>query len=147
MKQWIWDHIIIPLFPDQLGRFYHQTIAIEQDHLREKEAAQRNRKITVNYPVGTKIILRSNEPDELVIGEVVGYWRNNDQVFLSIKDAEIGVVYNSICTEPPYWSKEREAALRKLNWAEQWNVMSKYYDIDEEHQKNRERAYREEGKL
>ena len=75
----------------------------------------------------------------MVIGEVIGYDDfGKDKTLLLIKDLATGRELVSLNNAPPYWSEARERALLKLDWAEQWNVMTQYYEIDSEHQKSKE---------
>lgn len=136
MKKLLWS-LIQKYFKVEMSQLVDSH---KEKHFRELNHAQENRRIKMNYPVGTKVIVRSNEPDDLFIGEVVGYQHHekSDKYYLIIQDKVTGQEICPLDQAPPYWTKEREAALRKLNWAEQWNVLSKYYDIDEEHQKYKE---------
>lgn len=94
------------------------------------------KRMRYNYPVGTKVIVRSNEPDDLFIGTIISHEVIHEQLFLSIQD-ENGKV---ICpmSEPAHWTQEREDALRKLSWHEQLNVMNKFYGISKEDAERKE---------
>lgn len=86
-----------------------------------------------NYPVGTQVIIRSNEPQDLVIGTVVGYEQIRNKCLLLVKNHKTNEVIMPLDNQPAIFYQERLDALSKLNWAEQWNVMSKsHYFIDQE---------------
>jgi hypothetical protein len=87
----------------------------------------------INYPIGTEVIVRSNEPQDLVIGTVVGYQQLRNKCLLLIKNNKTNEVIMPLDNQPAIFYKERFEALSKLNWADQWNVMSKsHYFIDTE---------------
>jgi hypothetical protein len=137
MKNFFWN-IFRKFFTSEIKA---HVASFTMTHYSEVKVLKDRKKTLVNYPINTKLIVRSNEPDELVIGHVVShddFGKENGPIFLIIKDEKTGREGVSFNTEPPYWTQEREDALRKLNWAEQWNVLSKFYDIDSEHQAAKE---------
>jgi hypothetical protein len=124
MRRIIWNWIKIIFQSELNGHALHV-----HKELMEKNEEDR---VYINYPIGQKVIVRSNEPDELVIGDVVDYEVMKNRVFLVVKNDKTGEKTISLNNKPPYWSPDRESALRKLNWCEQWNVMTQYTDMTEE---------------
>lgn len=143
MRKWIWSKI---------QKCFQQEINIlissqKESHYREVKTQKDREATVINYPAGTKILLRSNEPDPLCVCVVIGhedFGKPDGKILLIVKDVKTGAVLSSLNNSPACWSQEREEALNKLNWAEQWNVMSKYNSIDYDHQNRREQAYKEE---
>ena len=79
------------------------------------------------YPLGGRLIARSNEDDPLLIGVVLSYERIHDTWFIWIRNEkthERFLVGNQIIR--PY-SEDLFVALNKLTAKEQWNVMAKNY--------------------
>lgn len=98
-----------------------------KDHKKQQEIESTR----INYPIGKKVIIRSNEPNDLVVGTVVGYEQFNTKLLLLIEDCKTKEIIMPLDNQPAIYYKERYDALLKLNWAEQWNVMSKnHYFID-----------------
>jgi len=90
-------------------------------------------KIQINYPIGTKVIIIGNEPNKedpnkLLIGEVVGYENINDKYFIKWKAPNVDKVYMTF-SEPLVYSKELENSLNKLTWDERWNIYSRGWSI------------------
>lgn len=76
----------------------------------------------IEFPVGSKVIVISNEWENLVVGTVTGYVMNNSDipaVFDNISGKELiccGVMHR--------FSNEKLKALCKLNPYERWNVVA-----------------------
>lgn len=138
MKKILWKFVSY-LFQKEIASHVE---SFRRTHFIQEEKKQDQRRVKVNYPIGTKVIIRSNEPDDLLIGLVVEHvlHENSGSLYLKIKEESTGNFYCPLDNEPPYWTEDREKALRKLNWAEQWNVLCKYADIDLEHQAYKESA-------
>jgi hypothetical protein len=135
MRTYLWNW-----FKNYFKKEISEYVAsFKEVHYREVDEEKDTRRVTMNYPIGQKVIVRSNEPDDLFIGKVVNYMvhEKSNKTFLIIEDSD-GKQICPLDRSPSYWTQERENALRKLNWAEQWNVMSKYYDIDISHQQYKE---------
>lgn len=130
MKNFIWN-LVKKHFKKELSEY---VISLKKTHIYEYEQEKENNKLKINYPINQKVILRSNEPNDLIIGEVVDYnlHENSNQIFLVIKDIKTNEILYPFDKEPPYWTEEREKALNKLSWDEQWNVLTKYYSITKE---------------
>lgn len=129
MRTFLWT-LIQKYFSQELKSY---TDSFKENHYRELEKTHAAKRVYANYPIGKKVIVRSNEPDDLFIGKVTGYWvhEKSQQVFLIITD-ESGKEISPMDNSPFYWTKEREAALRKLSWDEQWNCLSKYHSISKQ---------------
>lgn len=109
-------------------------------------------KVEINYPIGTKIILCPNEPVPLVVGEVVGHEDyGKDDKFIMYKDLTDDRKFITWNKSPQIWTPEREAALRKLNWAERYNVTTIWDSITEEERIRKESfdylGYKYKGEL
>jgi hypothetical protein len=102
-----------------------------------KEARQNKYKIELGlseierdgytFRLGDKVICRSNEPDPLVIGEIVEFWDNDGKwtnCIPYIKD-ENGKLWGCMGIIRPY-SEKLMAELKHLRPLEQWN-----YFVDE----------------
>ena len=133
MNSWLWN-FIKNHFKKELNAYADQ---FKESHYRTLKQEHEEQKVYTNYPIETKVIVRSNEPEDLRVGVVTDYQRIGDKIFLVIEDSKKNTFIPSD-NAPPYWTQERENALHKLNWAEQWNVMTKYYDIDLAHQSSKE---------
>lgn len=102
------------------------------------------RRVYVNYPIGTKIISQSNEPSPVLVGTVTDYITIKKSVLLQVTD-DTGRVFH-LLNRPAYWTKQREYALGKLNWAERYTVMCKFDEITEDERKRKEsQAYQVGG--
>lgn len=141
MKQFLWN-LIKKHFQAEIKACVESH---KKCHFNELSQIESVRKTLINYPLQTKVIVRSNEPQPLFIGKVVGHQAmRNGKLLLVIEDSS-GKQIMPLDNEPPYWSQEREDALSKLDWAEQWNAMSKYdYQIDAETKARKEsKEYKE----
>lgn len=89
-----------------------------------------NEALIINYPIGTQVILRSNEPEPYVIGTVAGFEvvGKNGQLILVVKTDDGKTVYTTD-TKPFYYHEELVKALDKLEWWEQWNIKSRGLSI------------------
>lgn len=129
MKQFIW-RFIIQVFNKEIHAKCVEFCNTENQIFSKKQRQEKRRSTVYNYPIGSKVIVRSNQPDDL---------------FLVIKDEKSGEEFMPLDNSPMHWSKEAEDALLKLNWVEQWNVMGKgNHILDQEYKIRREIAYREE---
>lgn len=119
------------LFKIFKGYFSSEIDSLMAAYYADRRREEKNAALIINYPVGTKIIYASNEPSELLIGEVVGYHRhqNSGQDLLMV-ESESKVF--TLFSEPAYWTKEREDALKKLTWDERYNVSTKYHSLSKE---------------
>lgn len=82
----------------------------------------------LNYPIGCKVIIKSNEPTPYQVGilkrvEIIG----NDQFELPIVEVE-GVEYGVMGIIRKY-DERRVRALDKLTPDEQWNVMAEFHMV------------------
>ena len=135
MRIFLWS-LILKYFRTELKAYADR---FKMEHYRDVHQDKEAERTYINYPKGRKVILRSNEPGELVIGPIVGYEECHNRVFLQIHDEKTGKIIMSLDNNPAYWNPSREKALRKLDWCEQWNAMTKYdTEMDEEHQKYKE---------
>lgn len=123
------------LCANELSRYILQFRDSHYEAVRKEKSKQAT---YINYPLGTIVIFRSNEPGPLIIGPVVEHSHLEDKILLGVKCRETRNVVYSLNNTPPYWTEERETALKKLSWLEQWNVLSKYHSMKEE-----EKAYKE----
>lgn len=139
MKTFFWN-LVQKIFKAEI-----QTNALaysdsqKMNHFREMEEAQEIRRAEVNFPVGKKVIIRSNEPDPLFIGLVSGYeliQMKLQKVMLVKITSASGQTIQQPHTSLIPWAQEREDALNKLSWDEQWNVVSRFHTI---HKKDIER--------
>lgn len=94
------------------------------------------KKLQVNYPIGTKIIVISNEPyqhgdfNEICVGEVLAYdaITMSGQPVIIYKDERADEEFMSL-SEPMYYSQELFDSLSKLTWDERWNIYSRGVSI------------------
>jgi len=104
--------------------------------------------LKVNYPLGTKIIVLSNEPyskenfNKLIIAEVVGYeelTKAKKPVLLYTEIGDNKVLFcNGIIA---YHNNRLEKLLNSHSWYDRYNLLSYgKIEIDEEFAKERERA-------
>lgn len=101
------------------------------DEMKALKIKQEIEATQINYPIGKKVIVRSNEPNDLIIGKVIGYEQIHKKLLLVIEDCKNKKIIMPLDNTPAIYCKERHESLMKLNWAEQWNVMSKnHYVID-----------------
>jgi hypothetical protein len=136
MKNMLW-RLVRMIFADHIQELLTQSNARYLDEMRPKEAIA---SAQFNYPLGWKVIVRSNEPEPLRVGHVVDHKRcgiTNNSLLFGVKDEATGSVFYTM-VHPAHWSAARESALRKLDWAEQYNVMSKYDTISRECQLEKE---------
>ena len=111
-------------------KFFKQELDIFYFSPKEKESKlqEEEKKIRLNYPVGTKIITQSNEPEDLLVAKVCGYQKFHHGTFILVEKANGEQVF--LCDKNPMiYSKEREDALNTLPWFQRYNVMTRntYY--------------------
>lgn len=123
---------------NKLKRFLLKYLAPEiesivNDRIKENVTLRKEEKLRCNYPIGKKIIFRSNEPGPFQVGTVSGYVRitQAQELTLTYTDAT-GKEKILLAENPMYWCQEREDALNKLTWDEQWNVTTKYWHLHKE---------------
>ena len=81
----------------------------------------------VNYPVGSRVICRSNQDEPLMFGEITE-WKQKNNISSPIplirdeKDGEIYYVMGVI----RHYNEDLLSALEKLAYAEQWNVLAEF---------------------
>lgn len=146
MKQFIW-RFIIQVFNKEIHAKCVEFCNTENQIFSKKQRQEKRRSTVYNYPIGSKVIVRSNQPDDLLIGHVIRHedMGESREILLVIKDEKSGEEFMPLDNSPMHWSKEAEDALLKLNWVEQWNVMGKgNHILDQEYKIRREIAYREE---
>lgn len=88
-----------------------------------------NKSLMVNFPIGQRVVVRSNEDDPLLIGTVSGYENfGRNRLFCLVKNdagdeyIAFGVIH--------HYSPGKVEALNKLTPREQWNVMAIYAPKD-----------------
>jgi hypothetical protein len=88
---------------------------------------RRNQAQRVNFPIGQRVIVRSNEDDQpYIVGTVCGYEDyGKEREFLLVCDNKSGQVLVAMGVVH-HWSEGKAAALDKLTAREQWNVMAVY---------------------
>lgn len=138
MKNILWN-LIQKIFSLEIKQQMQMYADIEKiNYYKTKSKEESIIKILKNYPVGTKIISQSNEPDDLLIATIVSHEIIPYGVILIAENSN-GEQFTLLDKNPTYWNQEREDALRKLDWAERYNVLSKYhYYIDTETKKHKE---------
>lgn len=117
MKAWIWKWV---------QRWFEYEIKQREDAFHAMKAKQReNDKVTLNYPKGTKVIIRTNEPGPLLVGHVTDYFpdKRGNIYAIGITQAD-GSHFMTLNTSPAYYHPAIVEALSKLEWNEQWNVLS-----------------------
>ena len=77
-------------------------------------------KFITNWPRGTQVILRSNEPGPLIIGVIEDYFEKGDMAVVKSEGGRLAVCGGAMSV----FDEDRLAALNKLNWHEQYNVMT-----------------------
>lgn len=100
-------------------------VTIPFEHYTERS----NESLVLNYPKGSKVIVKSNKDYEsFKVKVVVDYVEITKSKQLSIlwKDCKTGEETINIGAPFKKWSKKREAALKKLTPAEQWNVLTEW---------------------
>lgn len=108
--------------------------SIVRHRLQEALIKQQEEKLLCNYPVGRKVIIRSNEPGPLMIATVSGHIRitQAQELVCTFKEEGTGKETIFFGGNPMYWCQEREDALNKLTWDEQYNVSTKYHWLKKE---------------
>lgn len=132
--------IIKKFLKKQLNDYYESRLLNEMPSIKKQiEKDSQMNKVYVNYPLKTRVIFRSNEPEPLLVGTVKGYETLHDKVYMLIEDEITGNISMPLETNLMLYTKERKQALDKLDWAEQFNVMSRnHYWISETTQKEKE---------
>lgn len=101
--------------------------AKKYSHYLEVSAEKRREKNVINFPVGTKVIYRSNEPDPLLVGKIVDHVPvSKAKTLLCVVECEKTGAKHMLMSDPVWWDEEREKSLMKLQWWEQWNVMNSF---------------------
>jgi uncharacterized damage-inducible protein DinB len=132
MKNMIWT-IVKRFFRKEINQMMEINSDYEKrQYYRQMQQEEETKRTIVNYPVGTKIISQSNEPNELLVAHVVRHEILHHGIMLIVKNSA-GAELALLDKTPSLWAQEREDALQKLSWDERYNVMSKYhYFIDRE---------------
>lgn len=114
--------LIMKFFKQELDVFYFSPKE------KEKELQEEERRIKFNYPVGTKIIAQSNEPEDLLVAKVCGYQNFHHGTFILVEKPN-GEQVLLTDKNPMIHSQEREDALNTLPWFQRYNVMTRntYY--------------------
>lgn len=140
MKKFLWS-LVRKFFNSEITTLMNNhanNIKVDYHYQMQKE--EETKRTLMNYPIGTKVISQSNEPNDLLVGTIVRHEVMHHGVMLVVED-ESGKQFALLDKTPAYWYQEREDALRKLSWDERWNVMSKYfYIIDAETKAHKESA-------
>jgi hypothetical protein len=126
-----------------ITQWVHKELAHERAAQYERERDRHNIALKTNYPIGTVVIVRSNEPGPYTVAEVVGYIQvtKSKELCLDLVDKKTGKEFITFSDTPMYWSEELEKALSKLEWNEQWNIYANGKCIIGESEKLRKEAY------
>lgn len=95
----------------------------------------------VTYTLGDRVICRSNEPDPLLIGEIVEFWDNDGKwsdCIPQVRSESDGLIYGIMGIIKPY-SEGLMNELSGLRPLEQWN-----YFVDEPYKYSEEDIIRKE---
>ena len=120
------------------SRLFRERLEMDRyDYYDKRRTDDEVRKLVINFPIGTKVISQSNEPEAMIIGSVIGHISSgyNNTVKVRTKSGRDLIILGTLA----YYTKERENTLRKLDWAERYNVMSKYYGISDSDKKRMEK--------
>lgn len=146
IKIFFWK-IIFKIFNKEINDQCIEFCKKENSIFTIKQKQEKRNSTIYNYPIGSKVIIRSNQPENLLIGSVVRYedLGYNKPILLVVLDEKSGEEFMPLDNSPMHWSKECEDALMKLNWIEQWNVMNKgNYVLDNNYKLQREVEYIED---
>ena len=137
MKKIIWN-LFSKVFKSEISTIveYEKSQAVKKA-LDSHDFDVEWKRATSNFPVGTKVLSQSNEPEPLFIGEVLGHEIIKNQIFIVASNGEKTLYLKNGNTS--VWCEEREDALSKLSWDERFNVMSRYYyylGFEDAHRKN-----------
>jgi hypothetical protein len=114
-------------------KFFKKELSLIQEPIKEEKTKQEKvleekRKLKINYPIGTKIIAQSNEPEDLLVASVCDYQEFHHGTFLVVQK-DNGTQAVLLDQNPMLYCKEREDALKTLPWFQRYNVMTRnsYY--------------------
>ena len=94
-----------------------------EDHL---QMVKKEQSMLINYPIGTKLIVKSNDDQPYRIGIMKGATRMHSSVFPLVEiDEKECMVMGIIRLADP----RRTIALDKLTGIEQWNVLAEFHVI------------------
>jgi len=105
-------------------RLAERVIYLEDEEKRKKD--QYDRKNEINYPIGSKVIVRSNESEKLWHGEVVDFEKvgpTSIPIVVETGKKMKWVVFGVVA----HYSDARWKALRKLKPSEQWLAMTRHH--------------------
>jgi hypothetical protein len=108
-----------------------ETISSAQFNKEEIIKEYNERKMITNYPVGSRVILKSNENESYKIGNIVRYDRitkSEKLIPVVTVDGENNEFYCFSIIR--HYSKTLTDILDKLSPREQWNVLSEFYTIE-----------------
>lgn len=91
-------------------------------------------KLQINYPIGKKVFVRSNEPEPLVVAEIIDYTtisKSNGPV-LVLKDCANEKIFFTLSTDLHFWDPRKEALLRSMTWDQQYMILNRYHYLTEE---------------
>lgn len=84
----------------------------------------------INYPKGSKVIIKNNEPESYKVGTLKGFtqYKDNGSVFPIVDvDGKELVVWGIM----RLYHANRAKALDKLTPIEQWNVLAEFHILEE----------------
>ena len=84
----------------------------------------------INFPIGSKVIIKSNEPNPYQIGTVIGFHSFHDDIKTIFPVVEVEGKDYVVFGIMKHYHPLRAKALDKLTPEEQWNVMSDFHIED-----------------
>ena len=118
--------IVEKIFKNQINKLISQASRNEREKILEEDRVRRIECFKIDFPLGQKVIYRSNEPGPLLIGHIVDHQivgQAQRSILAIVKCQETGKEWMPM-GKPIQWTKEREEALKRLQWWEQWNVLT-----------------------
>lgn len=100
-----------------------------EDHLK---VTIKQQSLAINYPVGSKVIVKNNSSEPYEVGTVHGYTITNSDVHLLVDIEGRDNNPHMIMGIVRQYDERRNKALDKLNGVEQWNVLSEWYCFSED---------------
>ena len=141
---------LVSKFKNWVIFFFQDILEEEVDHrvknkLKEEREKLEFQKVTLNYPIGTEIIVRTNEPGPLIHGKVIGHRVNAEKgSWIEYQDLETGNGMFSFYSDFTYYHPEIWRILSTLTWNEQWNILSRGRSIILYEDKKRKELYTKE---
>lgn len=115
-------------FDQALKTAFNQGYNTHKEEINQKKEDEKERKLSMNFPIGEKFMIFSNNPsmkeqNKVLVATVVNYdWMGKELVPV-FKDEKTNTTFVSMGVQVRY-DEEKYKIFSKLSWDEQWSVVA-----------------------